>query len=204
MRDVWHASGAIGYPWDSYFRVLLLTAQRRGEVAGMRWVDVDLEKAIWTLPKEQTKANRTHDVPLTKKVLAILKALPRFNKGPYVFTTTNGVKAINGFAKMKKKLDAEVFKLTGIKPEPGEGYTVHDFRSCSNQHRQDGRPAARTVRAAEPHSRSRAGRDRNIQSLQVHGGTSGRTRTVGRPGDQAGRREKTENSVESPTMSSNL
>jgi integrase len=128
VRDVWHASGAIGYPWDSYFRVLLLTAQRRGEVAGMRWVDVDLEKAIWTLPKEQTKANRTHDVPLTKKVLAILKALPRFNKGPYVFTTTNGVKAINGFAKMKKKLDAEVFKLTGIKPEPGEGYTVHDFR----------------------------------------------------------------------------
>ena len=119
-----------------------------------------------------------------------------------MFTTTNGVKAINGFAKMKKKLDAEVFKLTGIKPEPGEGYTVHDFRrTAATNIAKMGVPPHVLSGAAEPHSRSRAGRDRNIQSLQVHGGTSGRTRTVGRPGDQAGRREKTENSVESPTMS---
>jgi len=55
----------------------------------MRWEDLDLDKAEWTIPKEETKAGRVHDVPLSKQAVEILRGLPRFEGGPYVFTTTS-------------------------------------------------------------------------------------------------------------------
>jgi integrase len=42
---------------------LILTATRSDETLGMRWSEVDLFNAVWTLPKERTKENREHSVP---------------------------------------------------------------------------------------------------------------------------------------------
>jgi len=121
LRAVWNAAGMISYPCGPFLRLLLLTAQRRGEVAGMRWADVDIDRALWTLPREQTKADRVHDVPLSGAALEILKSLPR-SEGPFVFT--NDTKPINSFSKLKKLLDAN---LTANKT-PIIGFTMHDFR----------------------------------------------------------------------------
>jgi hypothetical protein len=52
--------------WKDYFRLFLLTAQRRGECAGMKWSELDLETGIWTLPPERTKSGRLTRVPLTE------------------------------------------------------------------------------------------------------------------------------------------
>jgi integrase len=130
LADVWNATGALGYPIGPFTRFLVLTAQRRGEVATMRWPDIDLERALWTLPKEATKAGRIHDVPLSAAALDILKSLPRFTKGDYVWTTTSGEKAINGFSKAKARLDKETLKRrndAGLKGNIAD-WTLHDLR----------------------------------------------------------------------------
>lgn len=53
--------------------VMLLTAQRRGEVCTMRWQDVDLVSGWWTIPAESSKNADPHRVPLTPRVLEILE-----------------------------------------------------------------------------------------------------------------------------------
>jgi integrase len=53
--------------------VMLLTAQRRGEVCTMRWQDVDLQNRWWTIPAESSKNADPHRVPLTSMVLEILE-----------------------------------------------------------------------------------------------------------------------------------
>jgi integrase len=55
-------------------RLLILTGQRRGEVGGLLWPEVDLEKALWTLPKERAKNGCSNTVPLVPAALALLPA----------------------------------------------------------------------------------------------------------------------------------
>jgi integrase len=57
------------------FRLALLTAQRKSEIAGMRWDELDLDAGWWTLPTERTKANREHRVPLVATAVGILRGL---------------------------------------------------------------------------------------------------------------------------------
>jgi integrase len=54
---------------------LLLTGQRRGEVAGMLWSelrDLSTENAVWEIPGHRTKNKHTHLVPLQPKVRSVL------------------------------------------------------------------------------------------------------------------------------------
>lgn len=125
LRDVWQAAGAMGYPFGPFLRLLIFTAQRRGEVATMRWQDVDLESAMWMLPREVVKAGRAHDVPLSTAAVELLQRIPHFRQGNYVFTTTSGLKAINGFQKAKNKLDKKILEH---RQEPLPDWTVHDLR----------------------------------------------------------------------------
>jgi len=53
--------------------VMLLTAQRRGEICTMRWQDVDLTTAWWTIPAESSKNADPHRVPLTPRAVEILR-----------------------------------------------------------------------------------------------------------------------------------
>ncbi|MGH7115729.1 MAG: tyrosine-type recombinase/integrase, partial [Stellaceae bacterium] len=72
LRLVWQCSEREGWPFGDLFRVLSLTAQRLGEVAAMRWGDVDTDRAIWTVPAEISKNGIANEVPLSPAVLAIL------------------------------------------------------------------------------------------------------------------------------------
>jgi integrase len=136
LAEILPAVESIEYPNGPFVRMLAMLAQRRGEVASMRWCDVDLDKAMWTLPKEATKAGRIHDVPLSTEAVTILNSIPRFKKGDYVFTTMEGVKPINGFSKMKARIDTAIQnKRTerGIK-EPIADWTMHDLRRTAATH----------------------------------------------------------------------
>lgn len=99
LARVWRAAGLLGYPAGPWARVLMLTGQRRSEVAGMRWADVDLEAGTWTLTASHTKAKRAHLVPLPAAALAIIRDLPRI--GDYVFGTTANT-PMRGFAREKR------------------------------------------------------------------------------------------------------
>jgi len=52
--------------------ITILTVARSGEVRGMTWVEVDLEKRIWTISAERMKAGKEHRVPLSAAAIACL------------------------------------------------------------------------------------------------------------------------------------
>ena len=108
----------MGYPFGPLMMLLLITGQWRGEVAKMRWADLDIERGVWTLPSESTKAGRAHAVPLSPLAIGIIKGLPRF-AGAFVFTSGAGVRPVSGFGRAKDRID----ELSGVKD-----WRLHDLR----------------------------------------------------------------------------
>lgn len=109
--QVWNACIEMSYPYGDCYRLLLLTGQRRSEVAEMQWGELDLANREWNIPGERTKSGRNHTLPLTQSAREILEQLPRFDGSDTVFTTTHGDKPINGHNSAKRRLD----KLAGVK-----------------------------------------------------------------------------------------
>ncbi len=107
---LWIACDQVGWPWGPYVRLLILTMQRRQEVAEMDWSEIDLDAAVWTLPAERAKNDEAHVVPLTELAISQLQALRPKSRG-FVFTTT-GTTPVSGFSKAKRTLDEEMRKLT--------------------------------------------------------------------------------------------
>ncbi len=104
-------------PFATIVRLLLLTGQRRSEVAEMRWEELDLDKAVWEIPADRTKNQLPHIVPLAPMAVDLLKGRNRI--GEYVFTTT-ATSPFSGFSRSKERLDGRLkFK---------EGWTLHDLR----------------------------------------------------------------------------
>jgi len=102
IKFVWLACDALGWPFGPCFKLLLVTGQRRNEVARMKWEHLDLKNQVWTLPKQETKSNRQHEVPLSPMALEILETIP--HNGSYVFSTT-GKTPISGFGRAKERCD---------------------------------------------------------------------------------------------------
>jgi integrase len=124
LRALWHVTEGWEYPYGPLFRVLALTGQRKSEVAEARWPEFDLDRKLWTIPAERMKADAPHVVPLSDDVIAVLKSLPRFNKGDHLFSTTFGVKPVNGFSKAKAALDKAMRgELSKLPP-----FVIHDIR----------------------------------------------------------------------------
>ena len=124
---VWRGSDLAGYPFGPFVKLLLLTGQRRNEVAGMRWDELDLETGVWTLSSERTKSDRPHVVPLSSQARAILDGLPHF--GDFVLST-DGETHIAGFSKGKAWLDG----LTEGVGNPVAPWTLHDLRRTAATH----------------------------------------------------------------------
>ena len=101
----------------------ILAAVRTQELVQARWGEFDLKSATWTIPAARMKAKRDHRVPLTKRAVAILKALPR--TGEYVFTYRAG-RPMNNRAMLELLRDMV-----------GNGYTVHGFRSTFSDWARD-------------------------------------------------------------------
>jgi integrase len=126
---IWRALDEFPGPFGPLFKILLLTGQRRSEVAGMRWDELrwlGSEEALWDLPGSRTKNGQPHLVPLAAPVQALLTAMPQTS--PLVFTTT-GSTAVSGFSRAKSLLDAritEARRADGRSPLPC--WTLHDLR----------------------------------------------------------------------------
>jgi integrase len=120
LGAVWRAFAAAGDPiFTAYLKVLLLTGQRRTETVLMRWADLDLEAAVWSIPAEATKSGRAHRVPLPPPVLAVLAELPRLDA--LVFPG-RGRRPISGFTKRLAAVQAAA-EAEGI-----ARFTLHDLR----------------------------------------------------------------------------
>ena len=121
LTAIWEASTISGYPFGPIVQLLALTAQRRGEVVGMRWEELELEvpEPSWTIPASRTKNNRTHVVPLTPAAIAIITALPRFTSDIVFPARGKPEQAYSGYSKGKRAVDAAA-RL--------HDWTLHDLR----------------------------------------------------------------------------
>ena len=91
------------YPFRQFAPLLLATAQRRGELAEMRWGEIDFEAKTWVIPSERSKNGKAHVVPLSPFALRMLDEVPRFLDCDYVFTTTRK-SPVSGFSKALRRL----------------------------------------------------------------------------------------------------
>jgi integrase len=111
---LWRAAARLPYPHGPVYRLLVLTALRLNEAADASWLEFDRQNKRWTIPAARMKGKngkaRPHVVPLTDGIVGVLAALPRFNKGPYLFSTTFGEKPVWMSDKVKKRLDQRMLR----------------------------------------------------------------------------------------------
>jgi integrase len=95
----------------------ILTAARSGEAIGARWNEFDLDRAIWTVPKERMKAGREHRLPLSLRAQEVLTEMSTIRGSDLVFP---GQKPGRPLSNMALKMVLRRMKVDA---------TVHGFRS---------------------------------------------------------------------------
>jgi integrase len=119
----WRGAEGAGWPFGAIFRLLLLTAQRKAEVVGMRRSELDLNERTWTLPRGRTKSDRGHVVHLSALAVEIIEGVPRLG-GDLIFASRAGT-VISSFSKPKNRLDAAMAKQAGAAIK---SWVIHDLR----------------------------------------------------------------------------
>ena len=120
LKAVWQAADALGWPYCGFVHLLILTGQRRNEVADLTWREIDLDAKLWTLPAARAKNDVEHTIPLSDLVVEILRAVPRIDGSEFVFTVT-GRRPIQGHHVIKRRMDA-------LMPPDITPWVVHDIR----------------------------------------------------------------------------
>lgn len=134
------------YAFGPFFKLLVLTLQRRNEVAGMRWEEITPDLSTWVIPASRTKNGKEHIVHLSEPARQVLASMHRQidaqtgTISPLVFTNT-GKTPISGFSDAKERLEALMEqeqasdatggpKNAGKKPSdlPVNGWRLHDLR----------------------------------------------------------------------------
>ena len=110
------AARRMSRPYGAIVEVLALTGQRRSEVSGMVWSEIDMGKAVWTLPAERAKNGRSHMVHLSSRVIEILNAQSKASE--LVFTNSAG-HVFTEYAIYKHMLD----DACGVR-----NWVIHDLR----------------------------------------------------------------------------
>lgn len=131
IRVIWPALGEAGI-FGALVRMLLLTVQRRDEVARMGYKEIG-PHGIWTIPAERYKTKRPNHVPLSRDAMALVEAQPIIDACDFVFPS-RAKTPYSGFGKSKAKLDELVLAAmkkhakNGAKVERLPNWTLHDLR----------------------------------------------------------------------------
>lgn len=114
LRAVWHAAARQGTAFGAVVRLLMLTGQRRSEIAKLRWDEVDWDRQLLIVPADRVK-NRAgvHEVPLTQPAIAILREMEAVQNAlgltsDLVFPSETGETPISGWTPLRAKLNRDV------------------------------------------------------------------------------------------------
>jgi integrase len=99
-------------------KLLMLTGQRRSEIGGLKWSEIDLRQGQINLPPERTKNGHAHFVPLSEPVRLILEQQPRLRD--HVFGRGDSADGFAGWSAAKAALDE---RLPGM-----PHWSLHDLR----------------------------------------------------------------------------
>jgi integrase len=123
LASVWRAAEKMGGLFGAVVHLLILTGARKSEVAGMRWDELDLGAALWTIPGIRTKNNRLLELPMSRQVVSIVEGLPRVTSSPFVFSA-NAKGPINNWSFSKGLID----EASGV-----SDWVLHDLRrTCAS------------------------------------------------------------------------
>jgi integrase len=118
IAKVFPAASELGHPFGNIIKLCLLTGQRRGEIALLKWEYINTKDRQITLPAMIVKNNREHSFPYGDRVAEVLAEIPQQDE--YLFPTGKSYGSIfNGWGKQKTKLD---------KLAPLPHWTPHDLR----------------------------------------------------------------------------
>jgi integrase len=118
LGAIWKACGDDDF--GRIVRLLLLTGQRRTEVGGVTWGELDLDGGTWTIPAQRTKNGRQHTLPLSALAVSVIEAIPQ-RVGRDCLFGERGTSGFCSWATAKAALDA---RLGGQVAK----WTLHDIR----------------------------------------------------------------------------
>lgn len=124
---IWREAEGLVYPFGGLIRLLLLTGQRRDEVASLEWGELSRANALWRLPSHRAKNKKPHLVPLSGPAVGVLEEVAGGTDWPskgLVFSTT-GRTPVSGFSKIKRRLDDQLVAALADRFEP---WRIHDLR----------------------------------------------------------------------------
>lgn len=129
IRDLWRALDSLDYPearFPAFVRCLLLTAQRRSNVAKMHHRQIGGD--MWAIAGEEFKAKTSQAVPLSGTVQAIIAK--HGSRSGYVFSQPGDVsRPLSGFSKCLRRLNAKITEQRKAdKRGPLPHWTLHDLR----------------------------------------------------------------------------
>ncbi len=134
LKVILAATRRVPWPYGAVVQLLLLTGQRRGEIAGLRWEWVDAKERLITLPATITKNRRRTTIPYGNLTADLLKHLPRV--GEFLFPAGRShvrghvTTTVNAWSKAKRQLDVAIAADLAEKgaPMPIPPWTLHDLR----------------------------------------------------------------------------
>ena len=121
IHSIWRASFTMGNLWGPILRLLVLTGQRRSEIAKLKWDEINLNKIQIIKVGSKTKNKKAHTTHLSAPSMQILLSIKK-TEHDLIFTTT-GTTPVSGFSKMKKRLDV----ILGDEFKP---WCLMDFRTA--------------------------------------------------------------------------
>lgn len=101
---VWRASYQLEHPRGALVRLLMITLQRRSEVAEMPWSELKKDTDVWHLPGERAKNDQDHIVPLSDLAREEVAALGWKRRG-LALPCSTGSTPVSNFSDMKAGLD---------------------------------------------------------------------------------------------------
>jgi integrase len=131
LRDLGAALDGTEPTYAAIVRVLLFTGAREGEIAKLRWREIEPDRIV--IPRQRAKADRTQEIPITDTVRnELAKRRPQTGRPKpdhHVFSTTGGMAPFSGFSKAKRRLDDRINALRKARgDEPMPHWTIHDLR----------------------------------------------------------------------------
>lgn len=124
---LYRVAGAMPHSQGVMVRLLILTGQRRSEIAELEWREVDLAGAALDLPASRTKNHMPHSVPLVPTAVELLESVPKPEGTVYVFEGSAKT-PFSGFGRLKARLAKALAKAAAEAEVRVEPWTLHDLR----------------------------------------------------------------------------
>lgn len=130
LRYVLRAARVLSWPFGTLVELLVYTGQRRSEVSGLRWHELNEDQSLWIIPQDRSKNGKAHHVPLSQQAQKLLSSVPVVKSSAGFVLTTTGTSPISGFSRAKRQLEAQIKALMTSEGQDSclEPWTLHDLR----------------------------------------------------------------------------